>query len=111
MILRPPRSTRTDTLFPYTTLFRSLATLQAEVRQAESGQRGYLLTGEAPYLRDYEAATRKVGPTLGHLRELTENRPRRQKLLAELEPQISAKMAELAPTIDRKSVGKGQSVQ
>src|SRR3546814_3406698 len=25
MILRPPRSTRTDTLFPYTTLFRSAA--------------------------------------------------------------------------------------
>src|SRR3546814_15122028 len=27
MIRRPPRSTRTDTLFPYTTLFRSLAGL------------------------------------------------------------------------------------
>src|SRR3546814_1895809 len=27
MILRPPRSTRTDTLFPYTTLFRSVKTL------------------------------------------------------------------------------------
>src|SRR3546814_6934208 len=26
MIRRPPRSTRTDTLFPYTTLFRSVAT-------------------------------------------------------------------------------------
>src|SRR3546814_3973588 len=26
MIRRPPRSTRTDTLFPYTTLFRSFAT-------------------------------------------------------------------------------------
>src|SRR3546814_18201171 len=26
MILRPPRSTRTDTLFPYTTLFRSCPT-------------------------------------------------------------------------------------
>src|SRR3546814_16453129 len=26
MIQRPPRSTRTDTLFPYTTLFRSLTT-------------------------------------------------------------------------------------
>src|SRR3546814_8762818 len=25
MLRRPPRSTRTDTLFPYTTLFRSLA--------------------------------------------------------------------------------------
>src|SRR3546814_9632779 len=29
MIRRPPRSTRTDTLFPYTTLFRSLAEVAA----------------------------------------------------------------------------------
>src|SRR3546814_6871857 len=29
MIRRPPRSTRTDTLFPYTTLFRSPAHLHA----------------------------------------------------------------------------------
>src|SRR3546814_12740610 len=29
MIRRPPRSTRTDTLFPYTTLFRSLKKLRA----------------------------------------------------------------------------------
>src|SRR3546814_3044552 len=29
MIRRPPRSTRTDTLFPYTTLFRSLLRPQA----------------------------------------------------------------------------------
>src|SRR3546814_9157653 len=28
MIRRPPRSTRTDTLFPYTTLFRSAIALQ-----------------------------------------------------------------------------------
>src|SRR3546814_1794098 len=30
MIRRPPRSTRTDTLFPYTTLFRSLEPLAAQ---------------------------------------------------------------------------------
>src|SRR3546814_3458508 len=34
MIRRPPRSTRTDTLFPYTTLFRSRASLKKEVREA-----------------------------------------------------------------------------
>src|SRR3546814_14549200 len=33
MIRRPPRSTRTDTLFPYTTLFRSL--LLADIEGAE----------------------------------------------------------------------------
>src|SRR3546814_1109386 len=31
MIRRPPRSTRTDTLFPYTTLFRSAALLRSDV--------------------------------------------------------------------------------
>src|SRR3546814_13745992 len=30
MIRRPPRSTRTDTLFPYTTLFRSRATVPGD---------------------------------------------------------------------------------
>src|SRR3546814_20557833 len=34
MIRRPPRSTRTDTLFPYTTLFRS-----GPQREAEGGRR------------------------------------------------------------------------
>src|SRR3546814_8585675 len=38
MIRRPPRSTRTDTLFPYTTLFRSVV----ELRDALEG-----LSGEA----------------------------------------------------------------
>src|SRR3546814_11949286 len=44
MIRRPPRSTRTDTLFPYTTLFRSTSLNLFERRQA-----GYALTpvGEA----------------------------------------------------------------
>src|SRR3546814_5319895 len=33
MIRRPPRSTRTDTLFPYTTLFRSVYTLLPRLQQ------------------------------------------------------------------------------
>src|SRR3546814_530834 len=36
MIRRPPRSTRTDTLFPYTTLFRSL--YAAVTRQDRDGE-------------------------------------------------------------------------
>src|SRR3546814_4884904 len=33
MIRRPPRSTRTDTLFPYTTLFRSQPALASQEQQ------------------------------------------------------------------------------
>src|SRR3546814_5261878 len=56
MIRRPPRSTRTDTLFPYTTLFRSDLGLDDQLRKrcerAAAGLRG--LFGEnlfAPPLR------------------------------------------------------------
>src|SRR3546814_10121395 len=40
MIRRPPRSTRTDTLFPYTTLFRSTAPGPAGDRRLWWGWRG-----------------------------------------------------------------------
>src|SRR3546814_13935023 len=35
MIRRPPRSTRTDTLFPYTTLFRSLGIHEHELERSQ----------------------------------------------------------------------------
>src|SRR3546814_5867356 len=37
MIRRPPRSTRTDTLFPYTTLFRSTGHAQADAAPCGQG--------------------------------------------------------------------------
>src|SRR3546814_20185252 len=38
MILRPPRSTRTDTLFPYTTLFRSIdRAISSQVAAVQQG--------------------------------------------------------------------------
>src|SRR3546814_15914404 len=42
MIRRPPRSTRTDTLFPYTTLFRSSELVRIDTKHIER-----LPTGEA----------------------------------------------------------------
>src|SRR3546814_6247634 len=45
MIRRPPRSTRTDTLFPYTTLFRSLFTRQAPRQSATERSMMQMWTG------------------------------------------------------------------
>src|SRR3546814_10740196 len=39
MIRRPPRSTRTDTLFPYTTLFRSRASYSVSAKSTVPKQR------------------------------------------------------------------------
>src|SRR3546814_17550627 len=45
MIRRPPRSTRTDTLFPYTTLFRSPDILIATPHSATHGYHPAVLPG------------------------------------------------------------------
>src|SRR3546814_17111623 len=53
MIRRPPRSTRTDTLFPYTTLFRSLAVvLDHHVGAVEQAQQRLAAVGLLPVERD-----------------------------------------------------------
>src|SRR3546814_19690576 len=41
MIRRPPRSTRTDTLVPYTTLFRSCCLLPSQTSQPPRGLKPY----------------------------------------------------------------------
>src|SRR3546814_8523009 len=45
MIRRPPRSTRTDTLFPYTTLFRSLPARRSDRRRPRGTRRRALRIG------------------------------------------------------------------
>src|SRR3546814_20905383 len=46
MMRRPPRSKRTDTLFPYTTLFRSLSEIEKLLQTAGKGR------ASAPRLKD-----------------------------------------------------------
>src|SRR3546814_3402375 len=45
MIRRPPRSTRTDTLFPYTTLFRSYSKDKYSVNGSPRSFNGYMARG------------------------------------------------------------------
>src|SRR3546814_3056787 len=55
MIRRPPRSTLTDTLFPYTTLFRSLDQQAAEARAVEKQVAGDPLAAFEPDRGDVAA--------------------------------------------------------
>src|SRR3546814_6657475 len=80
MIRRPPRTTRTDTLFPYTTLFRSECGGEGEVlaqlllqrlgggcgRERERGQRAeVVLVGDVG--RQHPGGHRRDGAPIGHL--------------------------------------------
>src|SRR3546814_436937 len=54
MIRRPPRSTRTDTLFPYTTLFRSDPRRSLPVRRYGDGRRRGWTAGISQVLKPCE---------------------------------------------------------
>jgi methyl-accepting chemotaxis protein len=69
-------------------------------KDAETGQRGYVITGEARYLEPYQGARDVVDQKLKRLRELTSDNPIQQKRLTAIEPPASSKFAELQETID-----------
>src|SRR3546814_2248198 len=56
MIRRPPRSTRTDTLFPYTTLFRSWLGVQHIALDTEDKAPAYVRIRDALGLKDAQCA-------------------------------------------------------
>src|SRR3546814_20767276 len=58
MIRRPPRSTRTDTLFPYTTLFRSCEVPDDHVPAPPAGNRNRGCGMSALYFEDFAVGRR-----------------------------------------------------
>ncbi|MGC2467809.1 MAG: CHASE3 domain-containing protein [Candidatus Acidiferrum sp.] len=84
----------------------NLDNTEAKLVDAETGQRGYLLTGDEAYLEPYRAAIKNINQTIGNLKNLTSDNPNEQKRIQILEPLVEKKLAELQMTIDlRKSDG------
>jgi PAS domain S-box-containing protein len=75
-------------------------TILSEMEAAESGQRGYLLTGNDRYLESYNATVRDVASQVKELRQLTANRPEYQRQIDTLEPLISAHLYLIKETVE-----------
>jgi len=87
-------------------VLRNLDETVARLVDAETGQRGYLLTGVDAYLEPYRAAIKNLDQTIGRLKSLTSDNPNQQKRIQILEPLVGEKLAELQQTIDlRKNKG------
>ena len=81
-------------------VLRNLDATVARLVDAETGQRGYVLTGKEAYLEPYRAAIKEVGQTIATLKSLTSDNPNQQKRIQILEPLVEKKLAELQLTID-----------
>ncbi|HEX4131815.1 MAG TPA: CHASE3 domain-containing protein [Pirellulales bacterium] len=76
-----------------------LESLISLLKDAETGQRGFLLTGKESYLEPYATALSKIDTTFDDLRRLTNDNPNQQRRLDELKLVVRDKLKELDQTI------------
>src|SRR6204780_3517259 len=72
----------------------------SNVKDAETGQRGYLLTGNETYLEPYLAADASVYNVIKQLRDMTADSPDQARRLDQATTLVQSKMAELKQTIE-----------
>jgi signal transduction histidine kinase len=79
------------------------------ILDAESGQRGYLLTNRKEYLQPYDSALRKINESFTFLDPYYGKRSESKELLDKLHALTQAKLSELAETIRLHDEGKNEA--
>jgi signal transduction histidine kinase/DNA-binding response OmpR family regulator/CHASE3 domain sensor protein len=78
----------------------TLVAVRQTVTDAETGQRGFLLTGDAAYLEPFAEGLRGMPAQLDQLRALAPAFPEQEVRIGALERTINAKLGELNLTVD-----------
>jgi len=81
---------------------------EAETRlvDAETGQRGYLLTGDEAYLEPYHAAIKNLDRLMVLLKGSASNNSKQRAQVQDLETLVESKLAELQRTVDLRRRGE-----
>lgn len=77
------------------------------ITDAESGQRGYLLTGQSAYLDPYQRATARIPIELEALREQTSDNSRQRQHFSLLRANLQQKLSFLSGNIALMQLGRG----
>ena len=89
-------------------VLQNLDQVLSTLTDAETGERGYLLTGNDAYLELYNQGSRKVIDAVNKVQELTIDNSKEQTLINAIRPLAVAKLAIAQETIDlRREQGKG----
>jgi len=81
-------------------VLRNISSSERALLEAESSERGYLLTGESSYLDGYKRSRTSLLTGLAGLRQLVSDNPTQTGRLDELRTSIDARLAELAQVIE-----------
>lgn len=84
----------------------STSNLFSLVKDAETGQRGYLLTGEEAYLEPYNKSSQEIRAELNRLGLLVSDNEAQKTRIIEARKLLETKLEELADTIALRKAGK-----
>ncbi|MEH1786208.1 MAG: response regulator [Nostoc sp.] len=77
-----------------------LENLNLQLTNAETGQRGYIITGEQRYLEPYNAAIQVINQKVKEIQRLTADNPNQQNRLDILQPLLTERMAVMKNVIE-----------
>ncbi len=83
--------------------------LQGHIVDAESGQRGYLLTGDEGYLTPYTQSSADIHKSLDTLHALVKQMPQQSDIYDKLARHISRKFAEMELTVRMRKDGNQEA--
>lgn len=81
----------------------ALDEIAASLMDAETGQRGYLLTGDSGYLEPHRRAVKGLEQAINQVKRLAAGDPNQMKNILDLEPLVERKLEELQLTIDLRA--------
>lgn len=81
-------------------VLEGLEQITGALKDAETGQRGYLITGGDAYLAPFTAASEAVTGLIDQVADLTADNPTQQERVAKLRPLVQAKFDELNETVE-----------
>ncbi len=83
-----------------------LQAIRIDITQAETGQRGYILTGQVGYMESYRTGVARLAQDINALQDLTSDSPGEQEDITRLRSLITDRLRELAEGIEvRKQSG------
>ena len=89
----------------------TLERVQSQATDAETGQRGFLLTGEEEYLRPYRGAILVLYKSMERLRILTEDDPAQAARIGTLGPKLGILLVALEETIEIRRRSGAEAAQ
>ncbi|WP_027488695.1 sensor histidine kinase [Allorhizobium undicola] len=87
---------------------RTIADLLQNLTDAETGQRGYIITQQQDFLRPYTDSVGDVRNILANLDKQMANQPERARQLPQLHRLVDAKLGELEATLNLARIGRIQ---